>query len=108
MLILIAFNGCYYDEVVIVNEGPPRASVTYDFWAGARNVEIDGELFNDGNVFINEAEIEVLLFDIYGEFISSYFYTFHVDLRSRDFTPFEIDISQRGVFDVDVRIVDLY
>ncbi|MFT5513118.1 MAG: hypothetical protein ACI8SE_001518, partial [Bacteroidia bacterium] len=44
LIVLFTFNGC--SDEVPVQGGNPKASVAFDFWAGARNVEVDGEIFN--------------------------------------------------------------
>ena len=102
LIFMLTFNGC--SETIIIDNGIPVASVQYDFWAGARNVEVDGDIFNDGSTFINAVEIEIALFDEFGHYISSVFQTFQVNLHPRDIFGFSTDIRERNVFDVEVTI----
>lgn len=106
-LIILGFNGCA-DEVIIVHDDPPRASVVFDFWAGARNVEVDGEIFNDGRSYIESVEVEILMYDEFGQYISSVFQTFFVDMPSQSSYVFATDIRQSYVYDVDVVIHRLW
>ncbi len=103
---VFGLNGCTDD--VIINADNPRASLVYDFWAGSRSVEVDGEIFNDGNTRISEVEIEIMLFDEFGQYITSVFQTFPVNLRPYDSFIFATDFRARNVFDVEVEIVSFW
>ncbi|MCB9262425.1 MAG: hypothetical protein H6607_08635 [Flavobacteriales bacterium] len=105
-LSILSLNGCVEDDFYVYD--PPQAVVQYDFWAGARTVEVDGDIINDGNTFISSAEIEIMLYDEYGYYISSVFQTFNVNLYPRDRFSFSTDIQERGVYDVDVRLQALW
>lgn len=98
--LLIFQNGCV-QEVIIV-EPTPLASVTWDYWAGARNVEVDGEIFNDGNTFIRAVELEFRMYDEYGYYINSVFHEFIVNLDPQRISTYSMDISARYVYSVDV------
>ena len=102
LLILFTFNGCSDDIEVQGNN--PRASVVYDFWAGARNVEVDGEIFNDGNTFIEYVEVEIAMYDEFGQYTKSVFQSFSVDLRPQDSFIFSTDFRAFDVYDVEVTI----
>ncbi|MBO6514961.1 MAG: hypothetical protein JJ975_00235 [Bacteroidia bacterium] len=99
-LFVLVFTGCSDD--LDINAGVPEASISYDFWAGARNVEVDGEIFNDGNVHIESVELEIAMYDEYGHYINSVFQTLWVDLRPQDSFVFATDVREVGVFDVEV------
>jgi len=99
---LLGIGSCV-DEVIIV-ESVPAASVSWDFWAGARNVEIDGEIFNDGNTFISEVELEVRMFDEYGYLISTAFQSFAVNLEVGRVRNFVMDIREDYVYNIDIRV----
>lgn len=101
---LFAFNGCYYEETIIIEDPTPRASVVFDFWSGARTVEVDGEIYNDGNVYIQSVDIEVFMYDEFGYLLSSYIETIYVGLHPRAFFTFQMDFFERHVYDVDVAI----
>ena len=100
--ILFGLNGC--TETIIINNGIPEASVEWDFWAGARSVEVDGEIYNDGNTYIESVELEVLMYDERGHYITSIFQTFGVGMSRYDSFIFSLDIREREVYDVEVRI----
>jgi hypothetical protein len=91
------------DDVIVVDSNP-HASVSWDFWAGARNVEVDGEIFNEGNSFIQVVELEIEMFDDYGDYISTVYKEFVVNLDQGRSTTFAIDVRERHVFTVDVRV----
>jgi hypothetical protein len=102
LAVLFTFNGC--SDEVPVQGGSPLASVVFDFWAGARTVEVDGEIFNDGSTHINQVEIEIALYDEFGQYINSTYQSFSVDLRPRDSFVFSTDIRENAVYDVEVLI----
>lgn len=101
-LVVFGLNSCA-DDVVIIHD-TPQASVSFDFWAGARNVEVDGEIFNDGNTFIESVELEIILYDEYGRYINSAFQTFWVDMGPLESFLFSTDLRESQVYDVEVVI----
>jgi len=106
LFLILGLSGCGDD--IDVRNGIPQASVTFDFCAGARNVEIDGEVFNDGRSHISEVDLEILLYDEFGNFMNSSFQTFYVDLLPGESFFFATDLRERNVFDVDVVIQNLW
>lgn len=102
------FQSCVYEETVVVAPAQPDADVFYDFWAGPRFVEVDGEIFNDGNTFITAVQLEVVTFDDLGYVISRDLLTVDVFLNPREVGGFTIELPVRYVFDVDVRIRDIF
>jgi len=106
-LMSTAFQSCVYEEPIIV-VSTPDADVFFDFWAGPRNVEIDGEIINDGNTFIRSVELEIRLFDDFGRLISSDLITVDVFLDPRESSFFSFDFRERYVFDVEVIVRQIY
>lgn len=106
VLAIFVLNGCTDDVVIVSNDA--RASVMFDFWAGARNVEVDGEIFNDGNTHIEHVELEIMFYDQYGNYMHSVFQTFVLDLHPVESFVFATDVRQSGVYDVDVIIRDFW
>jgi hypothetical protein len=103
-----SLNSCVYEETVVVHSAIPQADVFFDFWAGARNVELDGEIFNDGQTFIKAVELEISFFDEFGVLMGRDFVTIDVFIHPRQSSTFALDFSRRYVFDIDVRIVDIF
>jgi hypothetical protein len=101
-LLLVGLQGCSDDG--LNNAGIPKASVTFDFWAGARNVEVDGEIFNDGRTFIESVELEILLYDEFDHYINSTFQTFWVNLEPQQSFLFATDLRESDVYTVEVVI----
>jgi hypothetical protein len=106
LTMLLLSNGCSDETEIQGND--PRASVAFDFWAGARNVEVDGEIFNDGNTYIEHIEIEILLYDEVGQYINSAYQSFAVDLRPQDSFIFTSDLHEYEIYDVDVLITTFW
>lgn len=101
-------QSCVYEETVVVAPAQPDADVFYDFWAGPRFVEIDGEIFNDGNTFITSVQLEVVTYDDMGFVITRDLMMVDVFLNPREVTGFTLDLPVRYVFDVDVRVRDIF
>ena len=99
------FNSCVDDRPFI--EPHPAASVSFDFWAGARNIEVDGEIINEGNTFIHRVELEVQLFDEFNRYVRSVFLMQVVNLDPNQFVPFALDVRERDIYDVDVFVVSI-
>ncbi len=106
-LMSTAFQSCVYEEPVVV-VATPDADVFFDFWAGPRSVEIDGEIFNDGSTFIRAVELEVRLFDDFGRLITTDFIVVDVFLDPRETGFFSLDFNRRYVFDVDIIVRNIF
>ncbi len=102
LVITLGLNSCSDD--IVINNGIPTASVSYDFWAGARNVEVDGEIFNDGSTFIESVELEIVMYDEFGYYLNSVFQTFWVEMEPQRSFLFSTDLREPAVYDVDVII----
>jgi len=92
-------TSCVYEEPVVVT-AQPRVAVNYDFWTGARHVEIDGSVFNSGNVEVGSVNIEFILVDEFGYAISSSWHRYRVNILPGQEFFFSIDIGEIGVFGV--------
>lgn len=95
----MVFTSCVYEEPVVITANP-RVAVSYDYWTGARHVEIDGSVFNNGNVEVETVNIEFLLLDEFGDVISSSWHRYRVRILPGQEFFFSIDIGEFGVYDV--------
>lgn len=102
------FSSCVYEETVVVAPARPDVDLYYDFWAGPRHVEIDGELFNDGNTFVRSVQLEVRLYDEFGRVISIDWIMVDAFLNPGEVQLFSFNISERYVFDVDVLVHEIF
>lgn len=101
-------SSCVYEEPVIVQVAVADADVSWEYWAGPRFVEIDGEIFNDGNTFLRTVELEFIMYDEFGRVIDVEFVLFDVFLDPGEADFFAVDFRVPYVFDVDVRVLDVF
>ncbi|MCB9245180.1 MAG: hypothetical protein H6606_02015 [Flavobacteriales bacterium] len=102
------FSSCVYEETVVVAPVRPDVDLYYDFWAGPRHVEIDGELFNDGNTFVRAVQLEVRLYDEFARMISTDWITVDVFINPGEVQRFSFNIPERYVFDVDILVREIF
>ena len=95
----MVFTSCVYEEPVIITANP-QVAVNYDYWTGARHVEIDGSVYNNGNVEVRSVNIEFVLLDEFGRAISSSWHRYRVDIIPGQEFFFSIDIGEYAVYDV--------
>lgn len=84
------------------------AEMNYSFYTGIRNVEVEGEIINRGNVYLNGTQIRFLLYDHNGYLIRTYFNDFKVDNYPGEGTYFYTMFSEPGVSEVKAEIWDLW
>lgn len=95
----LLFSSCTYDDPVVVT-AQPSVAISYDFWTGARHVEIDGSVLNNGNVEVQTVNIEFILVDEFGYAISSSWHRYRVNILPGQAFFFSIDIGEFAVYDV--------
>jgi len=107
-LILFSFQSCVREEVLIVE--PPRmtAEMNYTFYTGIRTVEIEGEIINRGNVFIEGAQIRFRLYDRNGYLITTYFQDFIVRNSPNYGAYFYTALNENYIYEVKVDVWDLW
>ena len=102
--ILLLFSGCVR-ETVVVNVSPVTdADVYYEYQADAWGTVVQGELFNDGETYIDAIQLEIRLYDRRG-FVIDYEYVWvETYFNPGQSVGFFVDLPHRGVWDVDVVI----
>ena len=102
--ILLLFSGCVR-ETVVVNVPPVTdADVYYEYQADAWGTVVQGELFNDGETYIDAIQLEIRLYDRRG-FVIDYEYVWvETYFNPGQSVGFYVDLPHRGVWDVDVVI----
>jgi hypothetical protein len=108
LLLLFSLQSCVKEEVLIVE--PPRmtAEMNYTFYSGIRTVEIEGEVINRGNVFIEGAQIRFRLYDKNGYLITTYFQDFTVRNSPNYGAYFYTALNERYVYEVKADVWDLW
>jgi hypothetical protein len=101
----MVFTSCVYEETVVIT-GNPRVAIDFDYWTGARHVEIDGSVFNNGNLNVRSVNIEFILLDEFGDMISSSWHRYRVDIHPGQEFFFVIDIGEYYVYDVHLGRVE--
>jgi hypothetical protein len=107
-LVLLSFQSCVREEVIIVE--PPRmtAEMNYSFYSGIRTVEVEGEIINRGNVYVEGAQIRFRLYDRNGYLITTYFQDFAVNNSPGFGTYFYTALNEKYVYDVKADVWDLW
>lgn len=104
ILLVTVFTGCADEKPRVVVAEPPQIEVSYNFWTGARHVEVDGEIINDGPGYAAEVELEFQFFDRYGDWVQTEYRSFIVELPQKHSTGFFADFGFTGIHDIDVRV----
>lgn len=101
----IAFTGCVvvHDEPPVVNH-PPHVDVHYEYWTGARNVEVDGEIYNDGPGFATSVELEFRFYNEFGEWVDTQYRSYHTDLHPGHSMAFFADFRYSYIYEIEVSV----
>ena len=107
-LLSFFFQSCVKEEVRIVE--PPRmtAEMHYSFYSGIRTVEIEGEIINRGNVYLEGAQLRFRLYDRNGFLITTYFQDFSVRNSPNYGSYFYTSLNERYVYEVKADIWNLW
>lgn len=103
-LAVTTFSSCVREEVYVYNE-IPDADVVYDFWSGPAGTLIEGEVFNDGTTYLYAVELEVYMFDRYGDLIEKDWYWVNTYSYPGESSFFTLDLGVPHVSNVDIRPV---
>lgn len=67
-LSVLAFSGCVREEVYVYDE-IQDVDVFFEYWSGSNGTTIEGSMINDGTTYLYSVELEVRLYDRYGDLI---------------------------------------
>ncbi len=102
-LSLITLSSCVREEVYIYQDRPD-ADVIYEYWTGPSGTLIEGEIFNDGNTYLNSVELQVRLYDNRSHLIESEYYWINVYSYPGESSFFTLDLWEPYVSDVEIRV----
>ena len=106
---LLAFGllfsvGCVKETVYLAATLITDADVYYEFIADNIGTEVSGEIYNDGETYINAVQLEIRLYDRRGIIIDYEYLWVDTYFDPGQSVRFYVDLSHRGVWDVDVVI----
>lgn len=100
---LLVMSSCVKEEVYVYRE-LPQADVLFEFWSGPSGTWVEGEIYNDGNTYINAVELEVRLYDHRGFVIETDWYWINTYSYPGEASGFTLDLWEPYVYDVSVRV----
>jgi len=103
-MLALFLTSCVQETVVVNDRLITDADVYYEYTADSWGTTVEGEIYNDGETYIEAVQLEIRLYDRRG-FIIDYEYLW-VDTY---FNPgqrvgYFVDLPHTGVWDVDVVI----
>lgn len=101
---IVSLSSCVREVVYVQEPLITDADLFYEYSADRYGVVVDGELFNDGETYIEAVQLEVNMYDIDGFLIATDFVWINVFLNSGEVSNFYFTIPQRGVWDVQILI----
>jgi len=106
---LLAFGllfsvGCVKETVYLAAPLITDADVYYEFIADNIGTEVSGEIYNDGETYINAVQLEIRLYDRRGIIIEYDYLWVDTYFDPGQSVRFYVDLPHRGVWDVDVVI----
>lgn len=101
---VLLFSGCVQETIVVSDRLITDADLYYEYVADSWGTSVEGELFNDGETYIDAIQLEVRLYDRRGIIIDYEYVWVDTYFHPGGAVGFYFEFPQRGVFDVDVRI----
>ncbi|MFY0644391.1 MAG: hypothetical protein JXR19_07975 [Bacteroidia bacterium] len=104
LLGIAGLSGCSKEEFHY--HGYPDADVIFTYWTGPSGTIIEGEVYNDGETYLEAVELKVSLFDHHGDLINEDWYWINTFSYPGEETYFTFDLSIPYVDDVRVKVTD--
>lgn len=106
---LLAFGllfsvGCVKETVYISDPLITDADVYYEFVADSWGTEISGEVYNDGETYIEAVQLEIALYNRRGGLIAYEYVWVDTYFAPGESVGFYFDLAYYNVWDVDVSI----
>lgn len=97
-------TSCVRETVVISDPLITDADVYFEYIADDWGTTVQGELYNDGETYIDAVQLEIRLYDRRGYIIDYEYVWVDTYFHPGGTATFYVDLPQRGVYDVDVLI----
>lgn len=97
------FAACNPDRVHYV-EPYTFADVYYDYWTGPSGTLVEGEVYNEGNTFIREVELEVRFYNRFGRIIYKDWIWVNSLTYPSEISYFHLDIAEPYIHDMDIYV----
>ena len=101
---IVALTGCAREETPYI--GYPGADVSYTYWTGPSGTIIEGEVFNDGETYLEAVELEVELLDHKGRLLERDWFWVNTYSYPGEQSLFTFDLSMPYVDQVVVNVTD--
>ncbi len=102
--VLLLFSSCVRETIVINDPLITDADIYYEYTADAWGTIVQGEVYNDGETFIDAVQLEIRLYDRRGVIIDYEYLWVDTYFNPGQSVGFYVDLPYRGVWDVDVVI----
>lgn len=103
-LLLVFMSSCVTETIVVNDPLITDADVYYQYTADSWGTRIEGELYNDGETYIDAVQLEIILYDRRGVVIDYEYVWIDTRFHPEGWVDFVLDLPHRGVWDVDVLI----
>lgn len=101
---VLFLTSCVRETVVINDPLITDADVYFEYIADDWGTIVEGELYNDGETYIEAVQLEIRLYDRRGYIIDYEYIWVDTYFHPGRTAPFYLDLPQRGVYDVQVII----
>ena len=101
---LFLMTGCVKETIVINDPLITDADLYYEYIADSWGTEVEGELYNDGETYIEAVQLEVRFYDRRGNILDYEFVWVDTYFHPGGSVGFYFDFPNTGVYDVDVLI----
>ena len=102
--VLLLFSSCIRETVVINEPLITDADVYFEYTADSWGTIVEGEIYNDGETYINAVQLEIRLYDRRGVIIDYEYVWVDTYFNPGESVGYYVELPQRGVWDVDVLI----
>ncbi|PCJ66283.1 MAG: hypothetical protein COA58_05770 [Bacteroidetes bacterium] len=101
---LIFMTSCVKETIYVEDTLITDADVFYEYTADNFGTIIEGDIFNDGETYINAVQLEVRLYDRRGILIDNEYLWVDTYFNPGGQVSFYFDLPYSNVYDVDIRI----
>ena len=103
-IVALCLSSCVKETIVINDPLITDADVYFEYTADNWGTVIEGDIYNDGETFIEAVQLEISLYDRRGRNIAREYVWVDTYFNPGGAAGFYVELPYRGVYDLDVAI----
>lgn len=105
LILPFIFAACTYEDAPVID---PDLNIQYEVFTGSTTTLVEGFFINSGNVFIDDAEIQIKYFDEDGYLLDVEWFFFDTNLEPGQQMRFHVEYPVAFSHNTEVTVYDIW